>query len=207
MPDLPKINLNKLIEQSSKADGPIYNRPFDDEDINLEKLAIEKNLELIRKAVTEHAEWAAQECAGILWFSIDNISFYEEGKKVDARWMAKIVLNTDEGSGIQSTSIPAHVSYEECIVELERTDNIDENVLYYVKNWDCDPSKAIYKELSWDDDKVTQDDVDLFCQWQDEASLFNELIKRFGEASRVDLTLFPSKLWPLITKSLNQVND
>ncbi len=157
----------------------------------------------VETAIREHADWAATDSATILWSMVDNISFSEDNKIVRARWKAKLLFNTTEETGIAGTSIPENIIYEEQIVELNIIEQDELTPVYFVTDWDIEPDVSVFMGLAWDDEEITQDDIDIFCRWQDKESLRDELIDLFGSKEEVNLDLFPTRLCPLLKECLN----
>lgn len=160
-----------------------------------------QKVEAVKTAIRDQAEWASMGVGGLLWSNVDNVELLREGKVAKARWRAKLVFDAPEGRGLHNTSIPPTISYEECIVELHQSGE-DECLSYFVREWDVSPSDAVYMELSWDDERVTDEDIDQFCRWQDDETLLDELLDQFQTKEEVDLNLFPQRLRPLILRSL-----
>lgn len=133
---------------------------------------------------------------------VDNISFSEDYKIVSASWKAKLLFNTTEETGIAGTSIPENIIYEEQIVELNIIEQDELTPVYFVADWDVKPDVSVFVGLAWDDEEITQDDIDNFCCWQDKESLCDELIELFGSKDDVNLNLFPKRLRPLIIECL-----
>lgn len=158
----------------------------------------------VKTAIREYADWTAMDCAAILWSMIDNISFSQDNRVVRARWKAKLLFNTTEETGIAGTSIPEKIYYEEEIVELQIIEEDAPVPTYFVAEWGVQHDGSVDVELTWDDEEITQEDIDLFWSWQDKEELYDELIEQFGTKNNINLNLFPQRLRTFLEKCLDE---
>lgn len=154
----------------------------------------------VQAAAQEHAEWCAHDSGGFLWTSVDNIVFSEGDDVARARWRAKVVFKTIDDSGIEGTEISPNVFYEEESVELRRMNNDDDKISYFVSEWGVESESSFGEEIDWDDSRISQEEIDSYCQWIDEESLRDQLLDRFGSIEAIKFDSFPQRFRPWLMR-------